>query len=810
MVNRNTLLVVSLFLVGFISPGLLEWYSPVRAQAPQGGKTPSAQEVPQTATAPKSAEQETPPPAPAYLRNPNGQKDSKEVNFTADLMRPVKIGDSSALSLVGHVVFYHNGAIITCDSAIRYNDKMMDCYNNVIINKDSTYIYGQRANYNGHTNIAEVQDRIVKMIDKDAVFYTYNLMFNTLTNVGYYTGGGTMVQKDNRMESMRGYYYMDTRDLVGVDQVEITNSDYEMRSDSVTYNMDTEIASFSSRSYIWNSKGEILTAKKGSFNRKTNRYNFTDESYILTKSQELWADTMIYEQGDQNAEFHKNVQVIENEQRSLAFGDYAHYWGKEKRMLLTDNPSVLSYDERKSADSTRIEPERDTLFVRSDTIFIYTFNRKDSLAGDSIRIDSLNNLEAPSLINAVDDRVEQMEETIRQAEAEMPSNVEEGFEALSEQTAIEQTANEPGSEAQANHNSEELTGGVLEEAPPAPSEKELKRLRAEAKQAEKIARRKEKIEARLDQQKEKLVVSDSLALKDSLRLDSLRLDSLSKVELAGKLDSLQKAKGGLDSLPPADSIGPKQVPDSLVRQLHAFHNVRIYRSDMQAVCDSLVGFTLDSTMHMYTKPVLWNDNNQVTAQVIDIYSKNKKLERAKFVGEPIMSSEVDTVHYNQIKGKEIIAYFSDGSISRMDAIGNGQTYYYMMDGEEPDQYINGFMTVESADISFYFKEKKLDQITWRGEPAYVIYPTDKFPAEESQHLPGFTWEIERRPTRDQVFYDRTIRPSQREDFESMPKPNYPISERIKEQREELVKRGIWYDREDEVSREAMEFIRTIR
>ena len=71
-------------------------------------------------------------------------------------MRPVKIADSSALSLVGHVVFYHNGAVITCDSAIRFNDRMMDCYNNVIINKDSTFIYGDRAEYNGNFNTARV------------------------------------------------------------------------------------------------------------------------------------------------------------------------------------------------------------------------------------------------------------------------------------------------------------------------------------------------------------------------------------------------------------------------------------------------------------------------------------------------------------------------------------------------------------------------------------------------------------------------------------------------------------------------------
>lgn len=96
---------------------------------------------------------------------------------------------------MGHVVFYHNGAVITCDSAIRFNDRMMDCYNNVIINKDSTFIYGDRAEYNGNFNTARVFSPLVKIVDKDATLYTYNFSFNTLDNIGHYTGGGTMLQR---------------------------------------------------------------------------------------------------------------------------------------------------------------------------------------------------------------------------------------------------------------------------------------------------------------------------------------------------------------------------------------------------------------------------------------------------------------------------------------------------------------------------------------------------------------------------------------------------------------------------------------
>lgn len=204
------------------------------------------------------------------------------------------------------------------------------------------------------------------MVDKDATLYTYNFTFNTLTNIGRYYGGGTMSQKDNLMESDEGYYYADNRELIGVRNVEMQNPQYTISSDSVTYNMDTEIATFDTPSYIWNDQDEFLTARRGSYNAKEDLYTFTDSSYIMTKTQELWADTIVYRQTGQDAVLRNNIQIADQEQKAMAFGDYGQYWGDKKQALLTRDPSVLSYEEGEQPD---------TVFMRSDSIFIYTLNR---------------------------------------------------------------------------------------------------------------------------------------------------------------------------------------------------------------------------------------------------------------------------------------------------------------------------------------------------------------------------------------------------------------------------------------------------
>lgn len=717
----------------------------------------------------------------------------KVVDFSADVMRPVKIADSSALSLVGHVVFYHNGAVITCDSAIRFNDRMMDCYNNVIINKDSTFIYGDRAEYNGNFNTARVFSPLIKIVDKDATLYTYNFSFNTLDNIGHYTGGGTMLQKENRLESRDGYYYADNRELIGVHDVEMKNPDYQLKSDSVSYNLDSEIARFYTRSYIWNKDDEFLTALKGSYDRKADLYTFTDQSYILTKTREVWADTILYKQNVQDALLVNNVQVADDEQQAVAFGDLIQYWGKERKALLTRDPVVASFQE---SDSSK----RDTLYMRADSMFVFTYNR-DSLLRDSLRRDSLAALES----TASD------EFTPADGGGTTAATASQSPEGEPQPVAPAETPMSP-------EDVEAAEKAVTEEevAEPVLSEKEQKRLAAEKRREAKELERKAKDEQRRAKEKAR---QERLLLRESRRKgarvgaeadSAARADSLAHAQLLqAQRDSLAKlAQQEADTLlpVPADSVGGEQ--DSLVRKMFAYHNVRIFRNDFQAVCDSMTGFSLDSTLHMYVDPVLWNDNNQVTSKVVDIYTLNQKIDRAVFTGEPIMSQEVDTLHYNQIKGKVIESFFRDGAIYRTDVNGNGQTYYFMVEEDSTGNYISGFMTVECADISFYFKDQAVDEIVWRGKPVYSIYPMDKIPDSQPLTLPGFVWEGKRRPSKEQVF-NRTFRPSERNEYDKLPRPEFPITQKINLAREQLVKENVWFDRNDPLSSEALEFIRSI-
>ena len=116
---------------------------------------------------------------------------------------------------MGNFAAQHNGAVITCDSAVRYSDMRIEFFGNVLINKNTTYIYGDRAEYDGDLNEARVYSDIVKVIDGDATLYTYDFRFNTKTNVGRFDRGGVLTNRENLLEAVRGYYYADAKEAGG-------------------------------------------------------------------------------------------------------------------------------------------------------------------------------------------------------------------------------------------------------------------------------------------------------------------------------------------------------------------------------------------------------------------------------------------------------------------------------------------------------------------------------------------------------------------------------------------------------------------
>ena len=744
------------------------------------------------------------------------EPEKKLIDLKSDNMGPIAPGDS-VIFLVGNFAAQHNGAVITCDSAVRYSDMRIEFFGNVLINKNTTYIYGDRAEYNGELNEARVYSDIVKVVDGDATLYTYRFVFNTKENIGQFADGGVLINRDNRLESVRGYYYANTKDLICVDRVEMRNDEYELKGDSVVYNMATDNAFFFENTNIWNKDGDYLYADRGAYDKADTLYRVTRNGYVLTEKQEMWSDSIDYFRAKDHVVLWRDIQIDDTEHKVLAFGDYGEYWKEPGDVFLTRRPSVVSYD----------LTQGDSLFMRADSMFLFTVNENarrraaekaaaDSLArmrADSLqRPDSLGQHPDGSAVTAgpeggrivpglrpgsAADSLSSAGGTDSLAAAsgpDSPAHGSSGADSLHMADSLSAPGSLPDSLDRA---ADTLTVAqrkalLKEAARKAKAEKKAAAAKIKKAQLDSIAvRRKEKATAKLLSQKE----------REEARLAARRLKA------AAKLKARQARAARKGKVIPVDSVDSLALPrDSIYRLMKGYRDVRIFRSDFQTVCDSIVAISTDSTIHLYIDPVLWNQSNQITSDVMDIFTERQQIKRAEFIGSPMMVSQLDTTHYNQVAGKTMTAYFYNNQIYRNDVNGNAQTIYYMQDGEPPEITMMG--VIESGDCSFYIEDKQVVQIVYRNEITDAFYPMDKIPPTQELYLKGFKWEGARRPAQADVF-DRRIRPSQRAARSQMRHPDFPIMMRIEEHKKRLIEQRRWADRNDQVDPLTVEWMREL-
>ena len=177
------------------------------------------------------------------------------------------------------------------------------------------------------------------------------------------------------------------------------------------------------------------------------------------------------------------------------------------------------------------------------------------------------------------------------------------------------------------------------------------------------------------------------------------------------------------------------------RRIFLYHDVRIYKSDIQGKCDSMVFLEKDSAFTMFDEPLLWSDTSQFSGDTIYIFLKEKTVDRIRQVSESMIVSSNDMVYFNQIGGKEIVSFFKDGKPNYTLVEGNAQSLYFATD--EEDAYIAGNKSICSR-IKVQFREKKIDNIMFLAEPKAEMLPMST-PGLKDIRLEGYQWKYELRP-----------------------------------------------------------------
>ena len=614
----------------------------------------------------------------------------------------------------GHARFLHNDTYLLCDSASwNVDSRFIEAYGNVQIIQNNTMLKSEQMFYWIDENKAQFRGPLVELFDKDGnTLRTDKLIYNTKDSVAVFDSGGSLKSKDgNVIESRRGTYDGKESMFFFEEQVELYMDSIEVKTLWMRYFSEQEKAFFGRNTHLWRDNG-FLRADDGWYDRQQKVIYFTDKVFMFDPSYEAWAGEVYYYQNDGAADLYKDAQVLDTTNKSIYMGDHLQYVpatdSTSDRGLLTDNPAIVYYGENENH-------EVDTLYTRADTFYVYALPR----------------CSIP-------------EEEISESKKRLEDIMYDALAKKREEEAVQR---------------EQERIKKMRDAGKLPPEWVEKQKQAEADSLAALAR--------LDSLVTVGLLDSLAAAPDSIRSSRQAVDSLISVALMPPDDS--SAVAAADSLSaPVDSLAAPPADSTLIRYVKAWNKVRMYRSDLQAACDSMVFTELDSIARLYGSPVLWNEvHNQLSADEMQLLMKDGSLDRGSMITNAWLISERDSVHYNQIKSTEMLGYFRDNKIDRFDALGGVSAIFYMVE----DSVITTINVKESKSLTAALKDGTAQRMLYVESIKSDAYPVGELPVEK-QRLKDFKWRGDERPVSRRSITQRRIRESERSKYETMRKPSY--------------------------------------
>ncbi|MCR5710785.1 MAG: hypothetical protein K6G79_09935 [Bacteroidales bacterium] len=647
---------------------------------------------------------------PVLLGQQKSQRDSVFRLIQAERAEQVTEFGIEIRRVVGHARFFHNDTHLLCDSAAwNVNARFIECFGNVQIIQENTYLKSEEMMYWIDESRAQFRGGRVELIDKEHnTLRTEKLTYITKDSTAIFDFGGSLKDKDgNVIESRKGTYDGKEGLFTFEDRVELYMDSIEIKTSNLRYYNETERAYFGKDTYVWKDDG-FLRSDAGWYDRKEQRVQFSDHVFMFDPSYDAWADEVHFDRVTAAVDLYSNAQVTDTTNHSVFMGDHLQYLpatdSLPDRGVLADDPAIVYFGENE-----RHEP--DTVYARADTFYVFALPMYEISEEE---------------VKAAAKRLEDMR-----------------YDALAKKRA------EDAERRETERIQKMRDVGML---PPEWMEK------AKQATADSLAAL-----SRLDSLVTLGKVDSVLASAPELRASRTSVDSL----LATVTGSLLTGKENAGSQAQRDTT--PAVPDStMIRQVMAWRDVKLFRKDVQVKCDSMVFNEIDSIARLYGSPVLWNEvRNQLTADEMQLMVKGGTLERGSMIDNAWLISEQDTLHYDQIKSTEMLGWFRDNQLYRFDALGGVSTIFYLTD----EEVITTINVKESKTLTAAMKDNQAQRLLYTESVKSDVYPVGDLPPEK-QRLKDFNWRGSERPASPEEITTRKVRESERDRYEGLLKPLY--------------------------------------
>ncbi len=286
--------------------------------------------------------------------------------------------------LAGKVRLRQGTSIFECDSCVitkRLN--LFEAFGNVhIIDSDTTDVYADHLRYLTDKRIAYL-DNNVKLTDGKGVLTTRNLEYDVNTKVGIYKNGGRVVNNNTVLTSEEGYYYTDLKDVYFKKNVRLKDPKYELESDSLLYNTETETSRFIAETFIKDSSNRTIKTREGYYNLKTGKAEFGQRPVIQDGAIQATGQTILSDDSTGITQIIGNAILVDTAAKTTVLAGNIFLNTKTETFLAVKKPLMI------------IKQENDSIFIAADTLFSAKltdlYSRKDSMRvkDSTLKIDTL-------------------------------------------------------------------------------------------------------------------------------------------------------------------------------------------------------------------------------------------------------------------------------------------------------------------------------------------------------------------------------------------------------------------------------------
>lgn len=302
-----------------------------------------------------------------YAFQPTKRKaEDKRIHFTSDrLYHDASISRDGDI-LIGNVRITHDGMILTCDSAVVYeNSHSFLAYGSVNMTQgDSISLKGDSLYYDGTQEFAQVFDN-VEMRHGTLTLYTDILNYDRRDDRGFYDTGGKIVDRKMQLTSDNGEYFTNTKMAVFHYNVLLTNDAKDsLVTDTLYYDANIKLAHAIGPSNIMSGKSTIYT-EDGYYSTTDGKAQMYQRPILFNEGKKLTGDSIFYDKETQQSFAYGHIVFTDEKNKMMLLGQYGWYDDKTGRALCTDSALAKDYSQGD-----------DTLFVHADTLRMESFHLK--------------------------------------------------------------------------------------------------------------------------------------------------------------------------------------------------------------------------------------------------------------------------------------------------------------------------------------------------------------------------------------------------------------------------------------------------